>query len=149
MLHKDDKNPLTGGFAHGINRVPQLFPDRCSAEVLGEVITVGAEPVMWDRVMLHHSHNACKIQCEPGMLVAWKRAVRAVEGDNAMRCSECGFCVSLDAGQIHAWQCNLTGEAWEDQTPAGIDRPCFASTEAKLGFMERLLDEVRADALAA
>lgn len=75
--------------------------------------------------------------------------MRAVEGDNVMKCSQCGFCMSLDAGETHAWQCNLTGEAWEDSKPAGIDRPCFASTEAKLAFMERLLDETRVDALAA
>lgn len=38
VLVKDDKNHLTGRPTHGINTVPQLFPDRCSAEVLGEVM---------------------------------------------------------------------------------------------------------------
>jgi len=47
--------------------------------------------------------------------------------------------MSVESGQELAWQCNLTGDSWVAQTPAGIHRSCFAPTAAKMAFVTRLL----------
>lgn len=56
-----------------------------------------------------------------------------------MKCRECGLCISVEDECEFAWQCNLTGESWTAPTPAGINRPCFASAPAKTAFIRRLL----------